>query len=216
MKNRQSSLAIVLLAAGMLQGCSIGMAFSGDEKLDLTALDKGTSRGKVLTVFGTPAQTVATATGRTDVFYKKQGDRRSAGRGAAYIVADALTLGVAEFITAPIEAAATLSDNVVYVVEYDEHDKVVGSSVTNTGKSRRKVTVGGATTTASEASPGAAESAKSSTAPSPGATNSAKPSSAPSRGATNSAKPASAPSTPPADLSTEVSVNERVDRQPVD
>lgn len=189
METRRPGLVIALLATGILQGCSIGMAFSGDEKLDLTALDKGTSRGKVLTVFGTPASTVETGTGRTDVFYKKQGDTRSAGRGAAYIVADALTLGLAEFLTAPIEAAATLSDNVAYVVEYDQHDKVIGSSVTNLGKSRRKLAINTAAAPTGESAASAANT-------SPAAVSPAR-----------SSSPA-----PAADLSMEVSTNEPVSR----
>lgn len=52
------SLAVILMAAHLLGGCSVYMATTGEDKRDLGILNPGISRDLVLAEFGTPVSSV--------------------------------------------------------------------------------------------------------------------------------------------------------------
>jgi hypothetical protein len=116
--------AIVLmpLLVLMVQGCSVGMAMSGKPDPNIGVLSIGQDRGVVLLNLGQPSQTLAVATGRTDVFRLERGNQPSAGRAAGHAVMDLLTLGLWEVVGTPIEGFT--GDEFAITVEYDKDDKV--------------------------------------------------------------------------------------------
>jgi hypothetical protein len=113
---------LVVLVIGILQGCSVGMAMSGKSDPNIGVLSIGQDRGVVLLNLGQPSQTLAVATGRTDVFRLERGNQPSAGRAAGHAVMDLLTLGLWEVVGTPIEGFT--GDEFAITVEYDKSDKV--------------------------------------------------------------------------------------------
>jgi hypothetical protein len=120
MEGFKKELVIVLVVG--LTGCSVGIAMSGKPDPNIGVLSIGQDRGVVLLNLGQPSQTLAVATGRTDVFRLERGNQSSAGRAAGHAVMDLLTLGLWEVVGTPIEGFT--GDEFAVTVEYDKSDKV--------------------------------------------------------------------------------------------
>ena len=114
----------VLFVANLvtISGCSVGMAMTGKPDPNIGVLSVGKDRGVVLLNLGQPAQTLASETGRTDVFHLERGNEQSVGRAAGHAAMDVLTLGLWEVVGTPIEGFA--GDEFTVSVDYDQGDKV--------------------------------------------------------------------------------------------
>lgn len=113
---------LFIVYIGVLSGCSVGMAMTGKPDPNIGVLSVGQDRGVVLLNLGQPAQTLATETGRTDVFHLQRGNQQSVGRATGHAVMDLLTLGLWEVVGTPIEGFA--GDEFTVSIDYDQDDKV--------------------------------------------------------------------------------------------
>ncbi len=109
-------------SALFLSACSVGMAMSGHPDPNIGVLSIGQSRDIVLLNLGQPSQTLATESGRTDVFRLQRGNRQSTGRAVGHAVMDLLTLGIWEVVGTPIEGFT--GEEFTLTIEYDPEDKV--------------------------------------------------------------------------------------------
>ncbi len=125
MKMRNLAFAIMLSALPAFSGCAVYMAANQPDKRDVSVLQEGTYRGKVLAELGQPVSTETRDGQRVDVFNFVQGysDGAKVGRAALHAAADVFTLGLWEVVGTPIEAVADGSEVQVEVF-YDAEDNV--------------------------------------------------------------------------------------------
>ncbi len=125
MKMRNLAFAIMLSALPAISGCAVYMAANQPDKRDVSVLQEGTYRGKVLAELGQPVSTETRDGQRVDVFNFVQGysDGAKVGRAALHAAADVFTLGLWEVVGTPIEAVADGSEVQVEVF-YDAEDNV--------------------------------------------------------------------------------------------
>ncbi len=125
MKMRNLAFAIMLSALPAFSGCAVYMAANQPDKRDVSVLQEGTYRGKVLAELGQPVSTETRDGQRVDVFNFVQGysDGAKMGRAALHAAADVFTLGLWEVVGTPIEAVADGSEVQVEVF-YDAEDNV--------------------------------------------------------------------------------------------
>ena len=115
--------AVALFVLGTIPGCSVGMALSGDENPDLSAIKVGATRGEVELHLGPPIETKTGRNGmRIDTYEYEIGDEPSAGRAVAHGVADVVTLGLWELVGTPIEAVQ--GETYRTTITYDSKDRV--------------------------------------------------------------------------------------------
>ena len=107
-------------------GCSVVMATKQPHKKDLSVLDEGTPRNKVVAELGAPILTEEKDGNIVDTFAFVQGYSRGTrtGRAIFHGIADVFTLGLWEVVGTPIESIASGTDMKVEVV-YDENDLVM-------------------------------------------------------------------------------------------
>jgi hypothetical protein len=116
--------AFAAAAAGLLSGCSVGMALSGSPNPDLGAVKTGASRGEIEMHLGSPISSTMIEGGhRADLYQYEIGNEPSAGRAAGHAVMDVLTLCLWEIVGTPIEGVQ--GEKYTATIEYDENDKVV-------------------------------------------------------------------------------------------
>ncbi|MDJ0871471.1 MAG: hypothetical protein QNJ87_06865 [Gammaproteobacteria bacterium] len=122
---RNLAFAIMLSALPAFSGCAVYMAANQPDKRDVSVLQEGTYRGKVLAELGQPVSTETRDGQRVDVFNFVQGysDGAKVGRAALHAAADVFTLGLWEVVGTPIEAVADGSEVQVEVF-YDAEDNV--------------------------------------------------------------------------------------------
>ena len=95
---------ILLISTTAVSGCSVGMALSGQEDPDLSAIRVGASRGEVEMQLGEPIKsTRMRGGGSIDVYEYEIGNEPDAGRAVLHGIADVLTLGLWEIVGTPIE-----------------------------------------------------------------------------------------------------------------
>ena len=112
----------IIILALLCQGCSVGMALSGKETKNLSAVQIGQSRDIVTLNLGQPAKTNLTETGRVDIFELQRGNDPSVGRALFHGMMDALTWGGWEIIGTPMEGVQGKSFELI--VHYDKEDRV--------------------------------------------------------------------------------------------
>jgi hypothetical protein len=118
------AIGLAPVAAGILAGCSVGMALSGSQNPDLGAVRTGATRGEIELHLGTPTRSTLLEGGhRADVYEYEVGNEPSAGRAAGHAVMDVLTLGIWEIVGTPIEGVQ--GEKYTATIVYDENDKVV-------------------------------------------------------------------------------------------
>jgi hypothetical protein len=117
-----ASVAIVVLS-----GCSISKAVHQPKAKDLSVLDAGTSRDRVLLELGQPLVTEKDANGiQTDYFKFIQGQHGAAkaGKGILYGALAVTTLGLSEIVTNPVEGTAGAGKEMQAKVIYDAQNAV--------------------------------------------------------------------------------------------
>lgn len=115
---------VAAAAAGVLSGCSVGMALSGSQNPDLGAVRTGATRGEIELHLGTPVRSTLLDGGhRADVYHYEVGNEPSAGRAAGHAVMDVLTLGIWEIVGTPIEGVQ--GEKYTATIVYDANDRVV-------------------------------------------------------------------------------------------
>ncbi len=130
MKNTTVSLALAcIMSTGMIAtmaGCSAQKAMSQPDKKDLSVLEIGTPRYRVVGELGRPLLSAMAKNGKKfDVFSFIQGYSKGskAARAFGHTLMDIGTLGMWEVVGSPVEAAAS-GDKVIIKVEYDKSDLV--------------------------------------------------------------------------------------------
>lgn len=94
--------AIIFVAT--LEGCSVGMAISGQKDPDLAVLQKGCERATVESQLGPATSMSPNPDGSYSCTYDYEvGDEPSAGRAALHAGMDVLTLGIWEVFGTPLE-----------------------------------------------------------------------------------------------------------------
>ena len=124
--------ATLVLASG---GCSIGKAAKQPSLKDLSVLDKGTPRGRVISELGKPTFSEEQDGKTIDWYQFVQGYHTATkvGRALFHGAADVFTLGLWELVANPIEDTATGTEMSVEV-RYDEYEKVE-TTVVHKGRS---------------------------------------------------------------------------------
>lgn len=106
--NRLLSGALIMIA-GMIAGCSVVMEASRPAPVRLAQFNKGESRDAVVAKLGQPVSTTTDADGASCDLYSLPlsgyGNLAKAGIAFGEVVADFWTLGIAEVVSTPTEAA---------------------------------------------------------------------------------------------------------------
>lgn len=111
-------LAIVLLA-GSLAGCSVGMALSGDETPDLSVVKIGAVQDDVEVQLGAPYKVSELPEGAREASYKFEvGNDPDALRAVGHGALDVASLGLWEIVGTPIEASTGKEREIT--ITYDE------------------------------------------------------------------------------------------------
>ncbi|KKM00155.1 hypothetical protein LCGC14_1807240 [marine sediment metagenome] len=117
-------VAMTVLTAMLVSGCSVGMALSGKAAPNLGAFRVGSTRGEVELHLGSPVDSVTRPDGgRTDIYEYELGNKPSTGRAVGHAVMDLLTFGVWEIIGTPIEAIGIEKKRLMIV--YDDQDRIL-------------------------------------------------------------------------------------------
>ncbi|MGI9504977.1 MAG: hypothetical protein ACR2RE_18180 [Geminicoccaceae bacterium] len=116
-----SRLAPVMLVALSLTGCSVGMALSGEETPDLTAVKVGAAKDDVDFQLGVPEKIEELAEGTKKATYKYEvGNDPNAIRAIGHGALDVASIGLWEFIGTPIEASTGEEREVVITFDAEE------------------------------------------------------------------------------------------------
>lgn len=120
-------MLLVSLAMVVLAGCSVGKAVQAPKAKDLSVLEVGTPRDRVLVELGQPVVSEKDANGnQTDFFKFIQGQHGAAkaGKGILYGALAITTLGLSEVVTNPVEGTAGAGKEMQIKVTYDAQNKV--------------------------------------------------------------------------------------------
>lgn len=125
--------AVVGLAAAVWvgTGCSVYMAATQPSRKDLSVLQVGASRGRIIAEFGAPVASEHDVSGARIEHYRfTQGFSAplKAGRAVFHGAADVLTIGLWEIVGTPTEAVWDGTDYLLQVT-YDESDRLVASDL---------------------------------------------------------------------------------------
>ena len=108
-----------------INGCSVGMAMSGEEQKDTSILFPGSPRAVVIAKLGPPETTTKDDSGSyTDSYLIVKGNEPSTGRAVAHGALDVVTLGLWEVIGTPMEMGAGNENTSRYIIYYDQDDKI--------------------------------------------------------------------------------------------
>ena len=122
---------IVLL--GLSTGCSISRAIKQPPPIPVEQAKVGSTRAEIISIFGPPKFSEQNGSDRTDVYKFIDGYHGATKmRVILYAAADVFTLGLAELILWPLEAAALDGKEGKAVATYDENHIVKKLVVTDT------------------------------------------------------------------------------------
>ena len=115
--------AAVLLLAGSLAGCSVGMALAGDETPDLSVVKIGAIKDDVEVHLGEPSKISELPKGAKEAAYKFEvGNDPDALRAVGHGALDVASLGLWEIVGTPIEASTGKERELT--ITYDEFGMV--------------------------------------------------------------------------------------------
>lgn len=121
-------LACICTTSLGLPGCTVYKVAAAPPRKDLTVLNPGTARDRVIAELGAPVRTETTGNYRKDLFTFIQGRSRGSKSGLATIIAleDIATLGVAEMYFGESEDEYA-GKKITVAVYYDASDIVTRS-----------------------------------------------------------------------------------------
>ncbi len=131
-KALQNNILVIGLALMtiLVSGCSVGMALSGKETKDMSALSVGAHRDSVVAKLGPPQTTVTDSDGTLiDTWDIVRGNAPSAGRAVAHGAMDFMTLGLWEVVGTPVELMAGQEKHSIYTVHYNKENVVTNLTV---------------------------------------------------------------------------------------
>ena len=97
-------MAVLMILPLVMEGCAVGMAASGHEKMDTSVAFPGSNRAVVLSKLGPPDSSRSYDNGyREDTYIIKKGNEASAGRAWAHAGMDLMSLFVWELVATPYE-----------------------------------------------------------------------------------------------------------------
>jgi len=100
------------------------MAASGTEEANLTAINKGDSRGMIVAKVGRqPDKVVDTPSGRMEIYELEKGNEPSTGRAIAHGSLTLFTLGLWEIIGMPLELIK--GEKYFLTAYYNENDELL-------------------------------------------------------------------------------------------
>jgi hypothetical protein len=120
-------MLVVSVAAIVLAGCSVSKAVHQPKAKDLSVLNQGTLRDRVLVELGQPVVTEKDANGIPTDFFKfiqGQSGAAKAGKGLLYGALAVGTLGLSEVVTNPVEGTAGAGKEMQVKVTYDAQNHV--------------------------------------------------------------------------------------------
>ncbi|MHC4512930.1 MAG: hypothetical protein ACYTGW_07800 [Planctomycetota bacterium] len=136
---RLSLVLAGLLALPICQGCSVYLAASQPDKVNIPALEQGgLPRDAVIARLGAPTSSTRTPDGRrTDLyeFYKGSATGWKVGRATFHLVADVFSAALWEIIATPTELAIR-GNKITARVDYDRNDMVTRFKVLGRKPSR--------------------------------------------------------------------------------
>ena len=120
-----SWVVIAFLSLFSFSGCAAVLATQQPDKKDLSVLQQGTNRGRVISELGAPLSSGEQEDKRVDIYSFTQGyaTETKAGRALFHIAADIFTLFIWELIATPTEIIMDGSDR-SYKVTYDKKDSI--------------------------------------------------------------------------------------------
>ncbi|KTD65775.1 hypothetical protein [Legionella spiritensis] len=132
MKQTKTWLQVIALttAAIILSSCAVVKATNQPAKKDLSVLNKGTDRNRVIAELGHPVESSIKNGHRQDIYSFVQGYSKTAKtlRALGHGVADVYTLGLWEVVGTPIEGINN-GKKVQVVVQYNNQNKVSSVNV---------------------------------------------------------------------------------------
>ncbi len=118
MKKYLRICSVFILSSFLLTGCSVKKAYEQSGKKDMTLLNPGTSRIKILSEFGKPLESKKNTDGkRVDLVAFVQGysNTEKTTRAVTHGLLDIGTWGLWEFIGTPIETYTNGTKNLVEI-----------------------------------------------------------------------------------------------------
>ena len=101
-------MAVLMILPLVMEGCAVGMAASGHEKMDTSIAFPGSNRAVVLSKLGPPDNSRSLDNGyREDTYLIKKGNEASAGRAWAHAGMDLMSLFTWELVATPYELVQT-------------------------------------------------------------------------------------------------------------
>lgn len=107
---------------GLLTGCSVFMAASGSTTPDLSVLEPGTSRKVIERELGKPLKQRRLKWENEATYQFFTNDQPNYGRATSYAFLAGMTMGLSEFVTAPIEAVQ--GDRHEIVITYNRSNRL--------------------------------------------------------------------------------------------
>ena len=128
-------MCLLLLLVILSQGCSVGMAMSGEEQKDTSILFPGSPRAVVIAKIGPPETSTKDEDGcYTDSYLIVKGNAPSTGRAVAHGALDVVSLGLWELIGTPLEMGAAKEDRSRYIIYYNKEDEIEDIQKVEVGK----------------------------------------------------------------------------------
>lgn len=111
----------LLLVPFFLNACSVFMAATSSDELNMSNIRVGATRAQIEHELGRPISFYRQPVGDVATYQILTGDKGDYQRAAAYALLDGLTLGIAEFATFPTEALQ--GDQNIFEVIYGQNGR---------------------------------------------------------------------------------------------
>lgn len=123
--NRMNVFTLLTVFLLSLSSCAVMKATNQPDKKDLSVLQTGTPRTRVIAELGSPVNSEVRSGHRKDVFSFVQGYSKTTKtlRAVGHGIADVYTLGLWEVAGTPIEGAAS-GQQIQVAVTYDKNERV--------------------------------------------------------------------------------------------
>lgn len=132
MKKLYAMLMTLSLTAVFLSGCSVGMAVSGREEMNMSIVYPGVPRKAVISRLGEPESSVMDEDGNyIDTYVIVKGNEPSAGRAVVHGTLDVLSLGLWEIVGTPVEIIEGVETKSALTIFYDSEERILDIQTTD-------------------------------------------------------------------------------------